>query len=304
MSLYPQPLIVEPEIFTRLPDRFRNKRGSGWADPNRPGEPIECFLEGPCFDEHGHLYVTDVPYGRIFRISPESEWSLIAEYDGWPCGIKIRADGNLVITDHRRGLMLLDRASGSVSTLIDTFRTEGFKGLNDLTLASNGDIYFTDQGQTGWQDSSGRVFRLRASGVIELLLDGIPSPNGLVLNLTESQLYVAVTRANAVWRLPLTVDGGVTKVGTWLQLSGGLAGPDGLALDLDGGLVVAHPGIGVWRFDRQGRPTHCVASPFGPFTTNIAFGGHLNRSVYITESERGAILRAELPVAGRSTRQD
>lgn len=304
MSLYPQPLIVRPQIFASLPERFRHKRRSAWADTNRPGDPIDCFLEGPCFDQDGHLYVTDVPFGRIFRISPEGKWSLIAEYDGCPCGVKIRADGKLLLTDNRRGLMLLDPASGTVSTLIDTFRTEGFKGLNDLTFAANGDLYFTDQGQTGLQDASGRVFRLTAAGVLELLLANIPSPNGLVLNLSETQLYVAVTRANAVWRLPLTADGGVTKVGTWLQLSGGLAGPDGLALDLEGGLLVAHPGIGVWRFDRQGRPTHYVEPPLGTFTTNIAFGGTMNRTLYITESERGDILRAELPIAGQSIRHD
>jgi gluconolactonase len=302
MSLHPQPLIIQPEVFASLPERFRVKRRSAWSDTNLLGASIDSFFEGPCFDDDGYLYITDIPFGRIFRISPEKEWELVAEYDGWPCGVKIRADGKLVITDNRLGLVLLDPATGSVSTLVETFRTEGLKGINDLTFASNGDIYFTDQGQTGLQDPSGRVFRLTASGTLELLLANIPSPNGLVFNLSETQLYVAVTRANAVWRLPLTADGGVTKVGTWLQLSGGLAGPDGLALDVEGGLIVAHPGIGVWRFDHLGRPTHCIDGSAGRFTTNIAFGGRANSSIYITDSERGEILRAELPVAGRSTR--
>jgi len=308
MPLFPPPQIIRPEVFASVPDRFRRRRRSIWSDTNRSGALIDSFLEGPCFNKDGHLYVADVAFGRIFRISPEGEWSLIAEYDGCPAGIKIRADGKLVVTDNKQGLMLIDPASGAVSALIDNFRTEGLKGLNDLTFASNGDIYFTDQGQTGLQDPSGRVLRLSASGRLELLLANIPSPNGLVLDLSETQLYVAVTRANAVWRLPLTADGGVTKVGTWLQLSGALAGPDGLALDLEGGLIVAHPGIGVWRFDRLGRPTHLI-EPLGieplvsSFTTNVAFGGPMHRQVYITDSERGDILCAELPVAGRSTLQ-
>ena len=54
---------------------------------------------------------------------------------------------------------------------------------------------------------------------------------------------MAVTRANAIWRLSLLSDGGVSKVGTWIQFSGGLAGPDGLALDIEGGVVVALPGM-------------------------------------------------------------
>lgn len=302
MSLYPSPTVIHPEIFASLPARFRVKKRSAWSDINRPGNPVDSFFEGPCFDHDGNLYVTDIPFGRIFRISPEQEWDLVTEYDGWPCGLKIRADGKFVMIDNRRGLMLLDPANGNVSTLIDTFRSEGFKGLNDLTFASNGDLYFTDQGQTGWQDPSGRVFRFTAAGVLELLLDTIPSPNGLVLNLSETQLYVAVTRANAIWRLPLMADGGVTKVGTWIQLSGGLAGPDGLALDVEGGLAVAHPGTGVWRFDQLGRPTHYIDASSGSFTTNIAFGGQTHHSLYVTDAERGHILCAELPVAGKQVR--
>jgi len=42
------------------------------------------------------------------------------------------------------------------------------------------------------QDSTGRVFRVRADGRIDCLLDNVPSPNGLVLDLSESVLYLAV----------------------------------------------------------------------------------------------------------------
>ena len=67
----------------------------------------------------------------------------------------------------------------------------------------------------------------------------IPSPNGIVLNMAENRLFVAVTRQNAVWRAPLMRDGSVSKVGTFLQLSGGQAGPDGMALDREDGLMSA-----------------------------------------------------------------
>ena len=84
---------------------------------------------------------------------------------------------------------------------------ERFKAVNDLFFASNGDLYFTDQGLTGLHDPTGRVFRVRAGGQIDCLLDNIPSPNGLVLDPSETILYVAVTRANAIWRVPLMRDG-------------------------------------------------------------------------------------------------
>src|SRR3712207_8550982 len=51
------------------------------------------------------LYVTDIPFGRVFRISPEGEWEQVAEYDGWPNGLKIHTDGRIFITDYKRGLV-------------------------------------------------------------------------------------------------------------------------------------------------------------------------------------------------------
>jgi gluconolactonase len=246
------------------------------------------------------LLLVDIPYGRILRVSSAGEWSVVTEYDGWPNGLKIHRDGRIFIADHRRGIMQLDPATGAVTPVLEEVRREGFKGTNDLTFASNGDLYFTDQGQTGLQDPSGRVFRLRTNGQVDCLLDNIPSPNGLVLAPDEKALFVAVTRANQIWRLPLHPDGTTSKVAAFIQLSGGLAGPDGIAIDCEGGLAVAHCGLGaVWLFDRLGEPRHRIRSCTGISTTNVAFGGPDGRSLFITESDTGTILRAEVPTAGQ-----
>src|SRR5262245_14143965 len=286
-------------VFSRVPDKYRRKVRTAWADANRAGEPVACFLEGPSFDRAGNLYVTDIPFGRVFRVAPDGEWTLVTEYDGWPNGLKIHRDGRLFITDYKRGIMLLDAASGRVTPLIETVRSESFKGGNDLVFAGNGDLYFTDQGQTGLHDPTGRVYRYTSAGRLELLVDTVPSPNGLVLNLAETQLYVGVTRGNAVWRLPLFPDGGVSKVGLFIQRSGGLAGPDGMALDAEGGVIVAQPGMTVWRFDRVGRPTHHVEPQGECFVTNVAFGGPTRASLFMTDSGAGRILRTEMPAPGK-----
>ncbi len=299
MNLYPPPSRILPREFTRVPEKFRRKRANAWTAANRAGREVDSFLEGPSFDRDGHLWVVDIPFGRIFRIDPDARWTLAGEYDGWPNGLKIHRDGRIFIADYRRGLMVLDRAGGKVEPFIETTHSEGFKGLNDLVFATNGDLYFTDQGQTGLHDPTGRVYRLRASGRLERLIDKVPSPNGIVLNADETQVYLAVTRDNAVWRMPLMADGSVSKVGAWIRLSGGVSGPDGMALDVAGGLAVAHLGIGIWRFDALGRPTHLVECPPDVFATNIAYGGAGNRSLFITDSENGRILVAEMPEAGQ-----
>lgn len=292
------PPTIQTEIFTRMPNGFRTPRRTRWADVNRSGLEIDSFLEGPCFDRDGRLYVADIPYGRIFRISRSGEWELIAEYDGWPNGMKFFSEGKIVIADYKNGIMLLDVATGNVTPLLQDYRSENFKGVNDLTFAANGDLYFTDQGQSGLQDPSGRIFRYSTEGRLECLLDNIPSPNGLVISKDMSSLFIAVTRAQQIWRAPLH-EGAATKVGVFLQLHGGMGGPDGLAQSEDGELLVAHTGFGsIWHVSRYGEPLHRITSSSGISTTNLAFDPLDRHCVYITESQSGSILRALLPIRG------
>ncbi|MGN5354138.1 hypothetical protein ACQ4P5_19195 [Ralstonia sp. L16] len=76
-------------------------------------------------------------------------------------------------------------------------------------------MYFTDQGQTGLHDPTGRVYRLCTDGRLDCLLANGPSPNGLVLTPDESALFVAMTGDNARclagWRTAgprrITIDG-------------------------------------------------------------------------------------------------
>ena len=299
--MYAPPEEIKTEVFARLPDKFRRKDpDNAWAIVNRRGLPADSFIEGPSFDRNGDLYIVDIPYGRVFRISPAGEFTLVAEYDGEPNGLKIARDGRIFITDYRHGLMTLEPGSGKVTSVLDRRWSERFKGVNDLVFASNGDIYFTDQGQTGMHDPTGRVYRLRVNGTLDLIVGNVPSPNGLVLNGSEHILYVAATRGNAIWRIPLMPDGTASKVGIFIQLSGSLGGPDGLAMDEQDNLAIAHAGLGtVWIFSRLGEPLYRVRSCQGLATTNVAYGGPDNRNLYITESETGSILVARLPVAGR-----
>ncbi|MDH4571541.1 SMP-30/gluconolactonase/LRE family protein [Salinicola acroporae] len=298
---HPDPVLIEAEVFTTLPPSLRNTgQRSHWADKKRRGAPVDSFLEGPSFDLEGNLWFVDIPFGRIFRASPRGDIELVTQYDGYPNGLKIDAGGRIFIADAKNGIMSLDPATSKVTTALGDADSESFKGCNDLHIGPDGTLYFTDQGQTGLQDPSGRVYRWDPdSGRLDCLIDNVPSPNGLVLDTSGHTLYVAVTRANAVWRLPVSQSQRVTRAGLFLQFSGGRAGPDGLALTRDNGVVVCQTGMGlVWVHDELGVPIAVVKSPKGLGTTNCAFGGPEGRTLYITESDSGSILCAELPVAG------
>lgn len=302
MSLYRPPEERSSEVWSQLPEAFRRHDDeSEWARGNRPGQKVHSFLEGPSFDRNGDLFVTDIPYGRIFKITPDKEWSLVAEYDGWPNGLKIHRDGRIFITDYKYGIMQLDPVKGTVAPFLTHRKSESFRGANDLYFANNGDLYFTDQGQTGMQDPTGRVYRYRFdTEQLDLVISNGPSPNGLVMNPEQDVLYVAMTRGNAVWRVPIHPDGGTSKVSIFTPMAGGHSGADGLAVDRDGRLFVCDAGNAcVWVFSPEAVPLYRIgAASAGRSTTNLAFGGADGKSLFITESSTGTILRAEMDSAG------
>jgi len=311
------PQVIEARVLTRVPDAFRKAVRTDWCDANKPGHEIDSFLEGPCFDRAGNLYVTDIPYGRIFRISPAKEWTLAAQYDGWPNGAAFHRDGSLWISDYRRGLLKLSPSSstrsgaaggtssstrasaaiGDPEVVLGHRNSESFRGVNDLTFDAAGNCYFTDQGQTGLHDPSGRVYRLRSDGRLDLLFGGIPSPNGIALDAAGKVLFVAVTRANQVWRGPILADGNVSKVGAFRTFFG-TSGPDGMAVDAEGRLVVCHASLGgAFVLNARGEVTHFVKSPAGSTVTNCAYRPGSNQLV-LTESETGSVLEADMPSPG------
>lgn len=292
------PLVRELEEVTRLPDRFRRSEKSSWADANRGGLATDSFLEGPVCDEEGNLFVTDIPFGRIFRIDPAGAWSVVAEYDGQPNGMKLLSGTELLVTDYRRGLVAVDIASGGTRGYLGHRNSEGFKGLNDLVFDSRGNVYFTDQGQTGMHDPTGRVYRLGADGRLDCLLANGPSPNGIALSPDERFLFVAMTRGNCVWRMPLLADGSISKAGQFFT-SYGPSGPDGLAVDADGRVIVCNPGLGwAWVLSPRGEPVELLRTEPGTSLTNVAFGGPGRRTAYFTDSTHGRVLRAEMSAAG------
>jgi gluconolactonase len=288
------PLRLETRVAYRLPERFRDRSGSAWVEANQPGVPTHSVLEGPCFDAAGRLHVVDIPYGRIFRIA-EASWDLAAEYDGWPNGLKIMPNGHLLVADYRRGLVDIDPADGAVADKLATLASEGFKGLNDLTLGPDGSVLFTDQGQTGLHDPSGRVWRLWPNGRIQRLIDNGPSPNGLVLNRAKTHLYVAMTRSCEIWRFALRDDGLVNKVQCFARVPGGVSGPDGLAVDRFDRLFVCLPAHGqVWAFNAFGEPRLQIVSCAGRTLTNCTFTPD-GDALVITDAETGSILTCDLP---------
>jgi len=178
-------------------------------------------------------------------------------------------------------------------------QAENFKGVNDLVFASNGDLYFTDQGKTGLHDPTGRAYRFSEKRGLESLIDTLPGPNGITLTTDEASLLVG-NRSNTVWWMPLREMKPPSRAGVFCYLPG-MGTPDGQAMGEDGSLAVCQSNMGLVRvFNNKGLAIYDIHSCLPPKVTNLAYGvrdGDRNR-LYILEGG-GHVLVADMPMAGQ-----
>lgn len=101
MNFYAPPPVLSAELYLRIPDECRcTGQPSEWRGGfARPFQHI--FLEGPVADSQGNLYVVDIPYGRLLRISPEKDVCVCASWDGEPNGLAATSGGTLLVADYK-----------------------------------------------------------------------------------------------------------------------------------------------------------------------------------------------------------
>lgn len=291
-----EPVLLMAQLFTALPDALRHKGPpSAWARLTRPGQNMHSFLEGVFFDDAGNLWLSDVPYGRVFCVSPDGDWHVKHQYDGEPHAMRMAPDGRHIAVDYGRGLIELT-AHDRYSTLSAGLVNQPFLGLSDMAYGPDGTLWFTDSGRTSLSDPTGRVYAMEPAGKLRLVLDCVPYSNGICLSPDGAWVYVAATRANQVWRFSSQLpENGPPMVGTFLQLSGGL-GPDGLATNSAGWLAVAQAQAGrAYVFDALGDLLAEIRVPAGLWTTSVAFHPDNPEHLFITDAQFGAVFSCTIP---------
>jgi gluconolactonase len=289
----PQFLTATP--FATLPDAHRHTGApSAWARLTRPGQPMHSFLEAAFFDAERNLWLSDVPYGRVFRVSPHGEWEVMHDINGEPHAMRIAPDGRHIAVDYSHGLITLT-GPNSFDVLSTGLPDQPFLGLSDMTYAPDGTLWFTDSGRTSLSDPTGRVYCLSPDGALRLVLDCVPYSNGICTSPDGAWVYVAATRANQVWRLSSKLpETGMPMVGTFLNLSGGL-GPDGLATNDMGWLAVAQAQAGcAYVFDALGAPLAQIQLPTGLWTTSVTFHPDTPTLLYIVDAQFGSIFTCDI----------
>lgn len=294
--MLPVPLSLSTETQYELPS-FLHESGAHnpWSHAHVNGRDIHSHLDGPVFDSLGNLWLADTPFGRLFRVTPTGEWDLITKYDGWPSGLRFHRDGRLFIADQRHGILEFDVALRKLTPSVTHDAGQRFLGVGHLAFADNGDLYFSDAGQSGLQQANGVLYRLRTNGELQRVVTGIPGPAGIAMAADGSHLMLAVSGDNAIWRVPL-VEGSAVRVSRAITFSGG-TGLAGIAMDNDDQLYVAQRGLGaIWMFDRRGEPKYRLDSTRGDWVTGLAADPQDPRTLLATEAQTGVVLKATLPL--------
>jgi gluconolactonase len=281
-------------LWTELPDDLHHRGDpSAWAKMTRPGQAMHSFLEAAFFDKDGNLWLSDVPYGRVFRVSPAGDWTLMHQIDGEPHAMRIAPDGRHIAVDYRHGLIEL--TGDTTFDILSTGGASPFLGLSDMAYGPDGALWFTDSGRSSLSDPRGRVYRWH-NGDLRLVLDCVPYSNGITVSPDNAWVYVAATRANQVWKFSTRLpEDGMPMVGTYLHLSGGL-GPDGLACNAHGWLAVAQAQAGrAYVFDAVGDLIADVRLPRGLWTTSVTFDPADPNRLFIVDAQYGGVFTCQIP---------
>ena len=258
---------------------------------------VQCegFIEGLNFDASGTMWMLAYFKGEVMKVE-EGACVTVGGTSGAPNGAKIGPDGSLIVADRTAGIQRVDLTSGERSSLYPSYGVAQFRGLNDLSFAEDGGMYFTEPYGSDSINKVGRVYYVgpEEGAQPELFYDSMAYPNGIAVSADGQRVYVSEFAENRVISLPSkTTQNPFDTPFVFARMEGGI-GPDGLTVDADGNLYVAHFSAGeIVIFDALGFPYGVLRLPEGAglWTTNLALhDGYL----YVTEASQNIVWR--LPV--------
>jgi gluconolactonase len=256
------------------------------------------FTEGPAWDGRGNsLYFSDIPASTIHRLDPDGEVSVFLSPSAEANGLALDQDNNLIACRHQARDVARITPGGKVTVIADSFNGGRLNSPNDLAIARDGAIYFTDPayglgGAPSEQPVEG-VYRIAPDGGVIRIIEDMVRPNGIVIGPGEQTLYVADSARRVIRAYDLARDGRVSSGRDFASVEGT---PDGMALDAMGNLYCAAGG-GVWVFDYAGNKLGVIPVPETP--ANCAFGGPDMKTLFVTA--RNSLYRVDLGVPGWSS---
>lgn len=295
----------------------------------RGGAPIERILTGfnglddPIGLTDGSLVFSEPGARRIHRMNTRTnEVSVLVAESNESHGVTEDSRGRLISAQAWDGSTRIGviYPPGNVTTLADTYEGRPFSRPNDLIVARNGGVYFTDPGLTRQQADAlvkrlgtplgsrlpPAVYYIPPGGRAIRIEEKIIRPNGIQLSRDEKTLYVSDSNGAEVIAWDIQPDGLVRNRRAFGTLTGrstrdnGLGGiptfADGMTIDNDGRLYVATGGGGeVLSADGRHLGTIPVRCPPND-CQNLAFSGPDKRTLYIAGA--GSLYRVKMIARG------
>ncbi len=276
------------------------------------GTPVQFIkegfegTEGPIAAPDGSLLFTETRANRITRIAADNSISTFLENSNGSNGLAFAANGDLItvqVNDNQVGVIY---PKGREKVFVKDFEGQAFQRTNDLVLAKNGGIYFTDSGpgQDVKAEPRTAVYYINPQGQTKRVvgINEIQRPNGIQLSRDEKILYLANTGGEHVLSFSIQADGTLTNRKNFAKIPNGLqkneqgaltSGADGLAVDAEGRLyVTSNNGVDV--FDENGKFLGGIPVPHKP--QNVAFAGKDKKTLYIVG--RGAAYKVNVLTPG------
>jgi len=231
-----------------------------------------------------------------------SEWVAASGTNGLALGFVQDAPVLFAAAHDNQEISVFDLKSKARSTYVATHLDDDgqlpFNSPNDLTVHSDGTVYFSDPyyqnaGRSG--QSAARVYAVSPDRTISVVDAELSMPNGVSLSADQRWLYVTSLEPDKVTRYAIDDEAKPGARQSFASTQGNW--PDGMAVDCAGNVFVA-TNAGVEVFDAEGQAKGIILLD-GESATNAAFGGPDRKTLFITaEGATRALYSFALPVPG------
>ena len=261
------------------------------------------FTEGPVWDEKNQrLLFSDIPANTIYSWSESDGLEIYRQPSGFANGLTYDSAENLIACEHQTRAITLDKGDGNAVVLADKYDGKKLNSPNDVIVANDGSILFTDP-IYGLRAGSGGPAKqeLPFQGVyrfsphddqLTLLTDSFERPNGLAFSLDQKRVFIADTVRQHIRVFSINSDWELLGGEIWAELvDNDFTGrPDGMKLDKSGNLFSTGAG-GIWVFNPAAELIGRIFLP--DKTSNLNWGDADRKTLYITSSTKVYRIRME-----------
>jgi len=257
------------------------------------------FTEGPTSDKAGNIFFTDQPNNRILEWSVDGKLSTFLQPAGRANGMYFDAQGNLIVCAEEHNELWSIAPDKTVTKLVTDWQGKAFHGPNDVWVAPNGGIYFSDPFfSRDWTDPKPKfdgewVFYLSADHkVLKPVIQDFTKPNGVSGTPDGKHFFATDFGGNKTWRYDILPDGSLTNKSLICNQM-----CDGMVIDERGDFYLASRGVTI--FSPTGERLEHINVPES-WTANLSFGGPDHQTLFITASKSLYSIRLKVKGANPS----